>query len=204
MNYTTRKKVLAIFASGAGTNAQKIISYFKNHPAVKVGLIVSNKPDAGVLTIARKEDIPFIVIEKARFRETGYTDELAGHGVDWIILAGFLWKVPEVLIRKFPSRIINIHPALLPAYGGKGMYGMAVHTAVVEAGETRSGITIHFVDEEYDHGAVILQSAIELAADETPESLAGRIHELEYLHFAPTIEKIVTNEEGEASSLSNP
>lgn len=192
MNDVSSKIHLAIFASGAGSNAQKIIDHFRRHSLIKPALIVCNKPGAGVLAIAEKENIPFIVIEKKHFQETGYVDELRLYQIDWIILAGFLWKVPEILISAFPSRIINIHPALLPAYGGKGMYGMAVHTAVVNAKELRSGITIHFVDEEYDHGAIILQAHVDLIPDETPASLAAKIHELEYLHFAPTIEKIIT------------
>lgn len=194
MTHQTNKKTLAIFASGAGSNAQKIISFFKHHPSIQVGLIVCNKTEAGVLKIAKKEDVPFIVIERKKFMETGYLEELRNCQIDWIILAGFLWKVPEVLVGAFPSRIINIHPALLPAYGGKGMYGDAVHAAIIKAGDARSGITIHFVDEEYDNGAVILQESVLLEPGETAESLARKIHELEYQYFAPTIERLLLNE----------
>lgn len=191
MNHSTTRKGLAIFASGAGSNAQKIIDYFRDHTLIHVALIVCNKPEAGVLKIAEKENIPYVVIDKKIFQETGYVEELKEHHIDWIILAGFLWKVPQVLIEAFPSKIINIHPALLPAYGGKGMYGMAVHTAVVNAGEKQSGITIHIIDEEYDRGDIVLQQTIKLAPGETPETLAQRIHELEYQYFAPTIEKVL-------------
>jgi len=185
------KKNLVIFASGAGSNAQKIIEHFKENGKAEITLIVCSNPNAGVLKIAEKEKIPVLVIEKEEFRETGYLDEIKKADPNLIILAGFLWKIPEILIQAFPDKIINIHPALLPAYGGKGMYGNAVHTAVVSNQEKESGITIHFVDEKYDHGQIIFQEKCSLSENETPESLAQKIHQLEHQFFPKTIEKLL-------------
>ncbi|MGN6196567.1 MAG: phosphoribosylglycinamide formyltransferase [Ginsengibacter sp.] len=189
------KKQLIIFASGAGSNAQKIIEYFKENRKAEIGLIVCNNPNAGVLTIAEKEKIPVLLIEKNQFRETGYLSKIKKTNPDLIILAGFLWKIPLVLISAFPNKIINIHPALLPAYGGKGMYGNAVHDAVVNNREKESGITIHFVDEKYDHGQIIFQEKCQLSENETAQSLAAKIHQLEHAFFPKTIEKLL-NETG--------
>jgi formyltetrahydrofolate-dependent phosphoribosylglycinamide formyltransferase len=186
-----QKKKIVIFASGAGSNAQKIIDYFKEKKTAEIVLIVCNNPNAGVVQIASKENIPVLIIEKNRFKETGYLVEIQKYNPDILVLAGFLWKVPPVLIHQFPHQIINIHPALLPSYGGKGMYGNAVHTAVVAAKEKESGITIHFVDEKYDHGETILQAKCVLNENETPESLAAKIHKLEHEYFAKTIEKLL-------------
>ncbi|MBX3239672.1 MAG: phosphoribosylglycinamide formyltransferase [Chitinophagaceae bacterium] len=186
---------LAIFASGTGSNAQKIIDRFRNHPHIHISLIVSNKPQAGVLQIAEREKINILIIDREQFfRGNGYTDELKTAGIDWIILAGFLWKIPEQLIAAFPNRIINIHPALLPKYGGKGMYGHFVHEAVIAAGEKESGITIHFVDEHFDHGKHIFQERCSIDATDTPETLAGKIQVLEHRYFPKVIEKLVCGE----------
>ena len=153
-NLVTPLTRIAIFASGAGSNAQKIIDRFRDHLYIKVSLVVCNKPGAGVLSIAQKEGIPVLEIEKERFfRNDAYIPVLREHEIDFIVLAGFLWKIPTDLVKAFPNRIVNIHPALLPKYGGKGMYGQFVHEAVINAGDKESGITIHFVDEHYDHGA---------------------------------------------------
>jgi formyltetrahydrofolate-dependent phosphoribosylglycinamide formyltransferase len=184
---------LAIFASGAGSNAQQIITHFKNNPKVKIALIACNNPKAGVLNIAAKEDIPVLLLEKAKFLETGYVAEFRSYNIDLIILAGFLWKVPAILIHSFPEKIINIHPALLPAYGGKGMYGSAVHTSVIEAKEEESGITIHYVDEKYDHGKIIFQSKCAIEENETAASLAHKIHQLEHAHYPKIIEDLINN-----------
>lgn len=185
-------KKLAVFASGAGSNAQRIIERFRNHPAIQVSLVVCNRPDAGVIGIAAATGIPILMIERERFAKgDAYIPELEQEGIDIIILAGFLWKVPGKLVEKFRGNILNIHPALLPAHGGKGMYGMHVHEAVIAAGDAQSGITIHLVDEIYDHGAPIFQSAIPILPGETPESLAARIHELEHRFFPAVIEKFV-------------
>lgn len=192
-NYPQNKKLLniAIFASGAGSNAQKIIDYFKNHSRIRIVLIVCNKLKAGVLDIAEKESIPSLIIEKSHFENTGYVTELHKYSIDFIVLAGFLWKIPTILINAFPDNIINIHPALLPLYGGKGMYGNAVHKAVIAANERESGITIHYVDEIYDNGKIIFQAKCSLDPEESPESLARKIHILEHMNYAKEIEKIL-------------
>jgi phosphoribosylglycinamide formyltransferase-1 len=183
---------MAIFASGAGTNAQQIIQHFKEHPFIKIALIVCNKPGAGVIDIAAKENIPVLLIEKEKFLlGNAYTDELKALGIDFIVLAGFLWKLPAALVTSFPNKIINIHPALLPKYGGKGMYGNYVHEAVITAGEKESGITIHFVDEWYDHGNIIFQATCTIDENETPASLARKIHMLEHTHYPIIIEKTI-------------
>ena len=196
-------KQIAIFASGTGTNAQKIIEYFgsstvlpKNdepkNTIAKVALVASNKPDAGVLKIAEKENVPILIIEKEKFfRGNAYADELKQAGIDFIVLAGFLWKIPQPLIDAYRNRIINIHPALLPKHGGKGMYGSKVHEAVLAAQEKESGITIHYVDEHYDNGDVIFQAYCTVDENDTPESLAQKIHQLEHEHFPRVIERVL-------------
>jgi formyltetrahydrofolate-dependent phosphoribosylglycinamide formyltransferase len=183
---------LALFASGAGSNAEKIIHHLKHHSSIRVSLIVCNKPGAGVLSIAAANNIPTLLIEKERFfRGDAYLAEFKQYGIDFIVLAGFLWKVPGALIAAYPNKIINIHPALLPKYGGKGMYGMKVHEAVIAAGEKESGITIHYVNEHFDEGEPILQVRCPVDAGETAESLAQKIHALEHRHFAEVVEKVV-------------
>jgi formyltetrahydrofolate-dependent phosphoribosylglycinamide formyltransferase len=183
-------KRIAILASGTGTNAENIISYFRNHTFINVSLIVCNKPGAGVLNIAKANQVSTLIIEKEKFfRGDGYVDELKQVGIDFIILAGFLWKVPQVLIVAYRNRIINIHPALLPKYGGKGMYGAKVHELVIAGSDKESGITIHYVDEEYDNGDKIFQAKCLVDANDTPDSLAKKIHALEYEHFPKVIEE---------------
>ncbi len=187
---------IAVFASGQGTNAREIIRFF-NEPdrmvlgrKVEVALIVCNKPGAGVLQIAETAAIPLLLIEKEKFfRGSHYLEEFHARKISFIVLAGFLWKIPEELIRAYPDRILNLHPALLPRYGGRGMYGKAVHEAVVAARERQSGITIHYVDEIYDHGRIFFQASFNLSPDETPETLAERIHALEYKHYPAQIER---------------
>jgi len=184
------KKNLVIFASGAGSNAQQIINYFRNSTVAKVVLIACNKAGAGVISIAQDEKIPVLMIEKERFfKGDAYLPEFQNRKVDLIILAGFLWKVPQKLIDAYPRRIVNIHPALLPKYGGKGMYGQYVHEAILNAGEMESGITIHFVDEHYDNGDIIFQTACPVLDSDTSETLAQRIHQLEHLHYPLVIEQ---------------
>ena len=184
---------IAIFASGAGTNARKIIEYFENKGLrIKVSLIVCNVPGAGVLEIAKEKGIPSLIINKADFTATGYVESLQNADINFIVLAGFLWKVPEVLVRAYPKAIINIHPALLPKYGGKGMYGARVHQAVIAAGEKESGISIHWVNEHYDEGAIIFQAKCSIDANDTADTLANKIYALEHAHFAPTIEKLLS------------
>jgi folate-dependent phosphoribosylglycinamide formyltransferase PurN len=189
---------VAIFASGAGSNAKKIIEYFENKSTpVKISLIVCNVPGAGVLDIAKSKGIPTLMINKAEFSSTGYVESLHNADIHFIVLAGFLWKVPEVLVNAYQpgvgdaKGIINIHPALLPNYGGKGMYGSRVHEAVVAAGEKETGITIHWVDAHYDEGDIIFQARCAVDPNDTPTTVADKIHVLEHQHFAPTIEKIL-------------
>ena len=183
---------IAIFASGAGTNARRIIDYFKDSALAEIALIVCNKPGAGVFEIARQHAIPTLLIEREQFfRGDGYVPVLRQSGTDLIVLAGFLWKIPQAVLNAYPKKIINIHPALLPKYGGKGMYGQYVHESVLNAGEVESGITVHYVDEHYDNGDIIFQTACPVLDDDTPEKLAQRIHQLEHLHYPGVIEALL-------------
>ncbi len=183
---------LAVFASGTGSNAQKIIDYFRVHPLVSIGVIVSNNPQAGVIDISNAESIPYILIERETFyRGHSYVHELKENNIDFIVLAGFLWKVPLALIQAYPKKIINIHPALLPKYGGKGMYGRSVHQAVLDAKEPESGITIHYVDEWYDHGNIVFQARCPVDKEDTPETLAQKVHDLEHRHYSRVIEQLL-------------
>lgn len=187
-----KKRKIAILASGSGTNAQKIVEYFTGHSSIVVSMILSNKKDAYVLVRAEQLNIPSVVFDRQTFYES---DEvlriLQKNEIDFIVLAGFLWLIPVYIIRAYPQRIINIHPALLPKYGGKGMYGMYVHQAVLDSGDRESGISIHYVNEAYDEGAIIFQTKCEVLPDDTPESLAQRIHQLEYKHYPEVIERLV-------------
>jgi phosphoribosylglycinamide formyltransferase-1 len=186
-------KNIAIFASGAGSNAQKIIDHFSQSAIARVTLIVCNKPGAGVLQIAEKEGIEAILIEKELFFRTDhYVQLLQQKQIDLIVLAGFLWKVPANLVQAFSNRIINIHPALLPKYGGKGMYGHFVHEAVIGAGDTESGITIHYVNEQYDDGATILQERCVVLPDDTPDSLARKVQVLEHTWYPVIVERLLS------------
>ena len=183
-------KRIAIFASGTGSNAQKILAHFQSSNKIEVALIVSNKTNAGVLNFAKEYSTPTLIIEREKFlKGDGYVPELQAARIDWIILAGFLWKIPPILINQWGKRIINIHPALLPKYGGKGMYGEAVHRAVLAANEKESGITIHYVDEQYDHGATIFQATCPVLPTDLVDNLAEKIHALEHLHYPVVIEK---------------
>lgn len=185
-------KRIAIFASGAGSNAEQLILHFKNSSSIQVRLVVSNKPSAGVISIAQQHEIETLLIEKEIFfRGDSYVPLLHELKVDWIILAGFLWKIPAPLIAAWPRRIINIHPALLPKHGGKGMYGAHVHQAVLNAGEKESGITIHYVDEQYDHGATIFQATCPVMTEDTVESLSSRIHALEHTYYPQVVEELL-------------
>ncbi|MCX6287112.1 MAG: phosphoribosylglycinamide formyltransferase [Bacteroidetes bacterium] len=185
---------IAILASGSGTNAQRISEYFAGHPAIKVKMVLSNKPDAYVLTRARQLGIPHQVFDRRAFYETNIIAELLKKSeISYIILAGFLWLIPVNLLETYPHKIINIHPALLPKYGGKGMYGERVHEAVIRAGERESGISIHYVNDKYDEGDIIFQARCPVMSGDTPATLAERIHELEYRWYPEVIEKIVMN-----------
>lgn len=179
---------LIIFASGTGTNANAIIEHFKRNGKAKVSLIVSNNAEAGVVEIAKREEIPFLIIDKKTFYETLLVEQLKDHDPALIALAGFLWKIPDAVIHEFPNRIINIHPALLPGYGGKGMYGNKVHNAVLDAKDKESGITIHYVNEVYDEGNIILQARCKVEKNDGPDELANRIHHLEHFYYPRVIE----------------
>ena len=188
-------KRIAIFASGTGSNAQKILSHFKTSNKIDVALIVSNKTNAGVLNFAKEYSVPTLIIDREKFlKGDGYVPELQAAKIDWIILAGFLWKIPVSLLNHWEKRIINIHPALLPKYGGKGMYGEAVHRAVLAANEKESGITIHYVDEQYDHGATIFQATCPVLPTDLVDNLAEKIHALEHLHYPVVIEKEILSQ----------
>lgn len=178
---------IIIFASGAGSNAQAIIDYFKDNNDAKVSLIVSNKKDAGVLNIAAKENIESLLINKKELDDATFVDRLQALKPSLIVLAGFLLKIPDVIIKTFPEKIINIHPSLLPKYGGKGMYGQHVHQAVLENKEIESGITIHYVNEVYDNGGKILQAYCPVLSNDTPANLAERIHQLEHFYYPRSI-----------------
>ena len=181
---------LAIFASGAGSNAKKIIEHFSGS-RVKIALVVCNNPAAAVLNIAVENNIPGLIIEKEKFfRGDAYLPELKKYGVNFIVLAGFLWKLPPSLVNAFPKKIINIHPALLPKYGGKGMYGHHVHEAVIANKEKQSGISIHYADELYDHGEIIFQATCELTDADTVETLTDKIRILEHTHYPRVIETV--------------
>ena len=190
-----RKKNIVLFASGNGTNAENIIRYFQENKTANILEVLTNNPRAGVIERAKKLNVPVKVFFRKEFSSP---DELILHlreiKTDFIVLAGFLWKIPTVLIRQFPEKIINLHPALLPEFGGKGMYGIHVHEAVIAAGKKKSGITIHYVNEHYDDGKIIFQAETEVSKTDTPESLAKKIHALEYRYFPEIIEKICVHQ----------
>lgn len=191
---STNKKIqIAVFASGAGSNAQKIIEYFERSETADVALVVCNKKVAGVVNIAATAGVPVLMIEKEKFQKDGYVAELKEAGIDFIVLAGFLWKIPQPVINAWPRKIVNIHPALLPRYGGKGMYGHYVHESVLNAGDVESGITIHYVDEHYDNGDIIFQTACPIVDGDSVETLAQRIHTLEHLHYPRVIDELLHN-----------
>ncbi len=186
-------KSLIIFASGSGSNAENIIRFFDKREDVKIPLILSNRKDAFVHTRAKNLGVKSETFTKEEFKNQGFITKIEDTGADLIVLAGFLWLIPKELIEKFPNRIINLHPALLPKYGGKGMYGMNVHRAVIENGEKESGISIHYVNEKYDEGNIIFQARCSVDPHETPESLAAKVHKLEYRHFPEVIDKLLKN-----------
>jgi phosphoribosylglycinamide formyltransferase-1 len=185
------KTKLAIFASGGGTNAEQIIGYFKNHKNIAVGMILSNNKDAFVLKRALKHKIPQFVFDRDTFYKEKTVDEvLKLNKIDLIVLAGFMWLIPQRFVKNYPNKIVNIHPALLPKYGGKGMYGHHVHEAVVKNKEKNSGITIHWVNEAYDEGAIIYQATCAITPSDTPEDVANKVHQLEYEHYPRIIEQL--------------
>lgn len=188
-------KRIAIFASGSGTNAENIARYFEGSDLAEVTYILTNNPDAGVIARARKLGIPVVVFDRTSFYKSDRILELLKKTeIDLIVLAGFMMLVPNKLVNAFNGRIVNIHPALLPKFGGKGMYGSYVHESVVAAGETESGITIHYVNEQYDEGQIIFQARCTVTADDNAESVAEKVHQLEYEHFPKVIETLLAKD----------
>ena len=185
-------KHIAIFASGGGSNAQKIISYFEGHKKIKISLVISNKADAKVLEIAKNANIDTLLISRVYFYESEQILQVLGREkIDLVVLAGFLWLIPIYMVKAFENRMVNIHPSLLPKYGGKGMHGSHVHEAVAAAKETVSGITIHYVNEHYDEGNYIFQAVCALEPSDDALEIAKKVLALEHEFFAPTIEKIL-------------
>jgi phosphoribosylglycinamide formyltransferase 1 len=186
------KKNIAIFASGGGSNALKIIEHFRDSPKGNIALIVCNKANAGVLKIAEQFDIQTLIINRTDFYESENIKETFNAlQIDFIVLAGFLWLMPAYLVKDFPNKIVNIHPALLPKYGGKGMYGHHVHEAVRAANETHSGMTIHYVNEHYDEGNIIFQATCNLESSDSAEDIARKVLALEHAHYAMVIESLL-------------
>ncbi len=188
---------MAIFASGAGTNAQNLIEHFNKTFDKNIVLVVTNNPGAYVIHRAGELGVPCKVFDRQDFREGHVLKELEQNKVNFIILAGFLWLVPANILRAYPGRIVNIHPALLPQYGGKGMYGHHVHEAVISHGDKESGITIHYVNEEYDKGDIIFQARCPVMPHDTPDTLAQRVHQLEYRYYPRVVEQMLDKQEGQ-------
>ena len=188
-------KRIVIFASGSGTNAENIIKYFQKNNVANVVRVLSNKKDAKVLDRSNSLNVSCMYFSRSDFYDSDKVLNLLVEEADFIVLAGFLWRVPENIIKMFSKKIVNIHPALLPKYGGKGMYGMHIHNTVVANKEKETGITIHYVNENYDEGAVILQKKVSVDESDTPESIAKKIHQLEYKYFPKVIEEILLKDE---------
>lgn len=183
---------IALFASGSGTNAENIVKYFSTNPRIRVSMIISNKSNAYVHQRAKSLNIPSFYFPKDKFNNGEEIIELLKeYKIDFIVLAGFLLKIPSSILEKFPNKIINIHPALLPKHGGKGMFGDNVHKKVIEMGDTESGITIHYVNEKYDEGEIIFQKSCIINAHDSFQDVATKVHELEYRHFPSIIEKVI-------------
>ena len=187
-----KMKKIAVFVSGTGSNTLKIFEYFKNKEIVEIALIVSNKKSAGILSNKIVISIPKRIVSRTEFYDTNkLSTELQNQNIDLIVLAGFLWKIPDYLIHEFPNKIINIHPALLPKYGGKGMYGSHVHRAVFESSDTHSGMSIHFVNEFYDEGELIFQATCDVSDAKNPEEIAERVLALEHKYYPQIIEQVL-------------
>jgi phosphoribosylglycinamide formyltransferase-1 len=196
------KKRIVIFASGSGTNTQNLIQYFQHQEVAEVVLVLSNKKDAKVLERSKKLNIKALYFDKeSLFASDGILKLLREAQTDLIILAGFLLKFPEIILKEYPNKVINLHPALLPKYGGKGMYGHHVHEAVVSNKEEETGITIHYVNENYDEGAIIFQKSVKLLKKDTPETVAKKIHELEYKYFPKVVEELLIKNSGQDSRI---
>ncbi|MDE5678477.1 phosphoribosylglycinamide formyltransferase [Phocaeicola sp.] len=186
-------KKIAILASGEGTNAERIIRYFAEKRTAEIALVIANKTQAGVLKRAERLGVPSVVITPQGFTSGLALEALRRHHIGFIVLAGFLLKVPDDILHDYPNKIVNIHPSLLPRFGGKGMYGTRVHEAVLAAGEKESGITIHYINERYDEGGILFQAACPVLPHDTPQTLAAKVHQLEYEHFPRVIEKVLSD-----------
>lgn len=180
---------LAIFASGNGSNAENLYNYFKKNDGIKISKIFTNNPNAGVIERFKNLDVQIYLFSKEDFNDIAFLNKLKD--IEYIVLAGFLWLIPEYLIKAFPNKIINIHPSLLPKYGGKGMYGMKVHEAVKANHEHETGITIHFVNEQYDKGEIILQKSCSINFDDSPNTISEKVHQLEHYWFPISLEMIL-------------
>jgi phosphoribosylglycinamide formyltransferase-1 len=190
--FQKKMKNIAIFASGSGTNAENLIRFFRTSKTGQVRVVLSNRTDAGVIERAQSFDIEWLVFTRDQFYHSQEVlQHLIERRIDFIVLAGFLWLVPEYLLKHYKNKIVNIHPALLPRYGGKGMYGRHVHQAVIDSGDSESGITIHHVNREYDAGDIIFQARCPVDPGETPESLAKKVHELEYRYFPEVVDGLL-------------
>ncbi len=185
-------KNIAVFVSGSGSNAENLFKHFEHSDLARVQVLFANRPDIYALERAKKLGMEAVIFNKEDFSSGKVLDELRERKIDYIVLAGFLWLMPPAVTRAYEGRILNIHPALLPKYGGKGMYGDRVHRAVIEAGEPESGITIHRVNEKYDDGDTVFQARVPVAPDDTPESLAAKIHALEYEYFPKIVEQEIS------------
>ena len=186
---------IAVFISGVGSNARNIIEYFKNNERISISLIISNNIQSGAIEISKESSIPFFIGGKDDFYNSNkIVEALQVHKVQGIVLAGFLWLIPNQLLKLYPNRIINIHPSLLPKFGGKGMYGMRVHQAVKDSNEKETGITIHLVNEEYDKGKILLQEKVAVHSEDTPAMIAENVHHLEYKFYPKVIEEYFQKE----------
>ena len=198
------KKNIAIFASGSGTNAENIINYFRNNPRISINLIVTNREDAFVRERAKRLEVDSYVIKKEAWKNQNLVNDLLSkYNIDYIILAGFLLRVPQYILNKFHNRVINIHPALLPKFGGKGMYGNNVHKAVIDSKDEESGITIHFCNENYDEGNIIFQAKCPISPNDTFEVVAQKVHQLEYKYFPVIIEQVLLDDNIESKGFSS-
>ena len=193
MKNKTLKKII-LFASGSGSNVQNIIEYFSAFDRITTDLVLTNNKKAGVLDRAKYLNVPFYVFNKEEYLDDSLLNKLQSIKPDLIVLAGFLLKIPESMITAFPDKIINIHPALLPKHGGKGMYGDRVHQSVLDSGDIETGITIHYVNENYDEGSIIFQRAVEVSKADTAESVANKVHQLEYKHYPKVIHQLLKDQ----------
>lgn len=183
---------IAILASGSGSNAERLIEHFGEHPAARVALVGCDQPEAGVLERTWRLHVPSYLFDGRQLKEGAVLRELLNQRIDLVVLAGFMRLIPAAMVHAFPDRIVNIHPALLPKFGGKGMYGQRVHEAVIASGERESGITIHLVNEHYDEGRILHQVGCPVLPSDTPDTLAQRIHELEHEHYPRIVESLIT------------